>query len=82
MATGRLRRIVPSFRKPPDKDTQHFVRSGLVRILRALKVGKIDSWRDNLSNQKGHIGAGVGGGARECDPTDESGCWWGLITPA
>ena len=49
--------------KPPDQDTRRFAGSGLVRILRVLKVGKIDSWQDSSSYWKRHIGADVGGGA-------------------
>ena len=71
MATGKL-----IFPKPPDKDTQHLERGGLVRILSELKNGKMDYWRDSSSNWKRHTGADVGGDAqvfRECGPTDESG---------
>ena len=42
--------------KPPDKGTRHSARSGLVRILHAVKVGKIDSWQDSSSYWKRHIG--------------------------
>ena len=44
-------------------DFKHFARSGLVRILRAVKVGKIGPRQDSSSNLKRHIIGDVGGGA-------------------